>query len=149
MRKPRMRTVATLRLSERERPAMSRPTDNQINIAIAEACGWEAIMEACVFDGRPIVVGLIPGIAQDIRKEIPNYCADLNAMWEAEKTFSNDTVESRYALELLKMVSRWAKDGFSWGDQCENDFFRVANATARQRAEAFLRTLGKWPEEKE
>ena len=70
--------------------------------------------------------------------KLPDYCHDLNAMFVAEKMFPNDTKESEYALELLKLVSRWAKPGFDWGDQCQNDFYRVAHATARQRALAFM-----------
>lgn len=58
----------------------------------------------------------------------PNYCNDLNAMAEAEGTLSLDRL---YKLEAhLKQIA---------GAVC----FR---ATARQRAEAFLRTLGKWEE---
>ena len=65
-----------------------------------------------------------------------DYCNDLNAMHEAEKVF------------VEKGVNMW------W---CYVDFINRHNptrlgretavhATARQRAEAFLRTLGKWEE---
>jgi hypothetical protein len=86
-------------------------TDEQINVAIAEACGWKGCLEC----NDPI--------CED--NFIPNYCNDLNAMNEAEKTLSpSDLWTMKYYLP------------FQGGLE-----FR---STARQRAEAFLRTLDKW-----
>jgi hypothetical protein len=105
-------------------------TNEQINIAIAEACGWEKVEgEECFFDN---------GIEQIYIENIPDYCNDLNAMHEAEKVL-NDEQWPEYREELrnvvlggIRMVSQW----------CKADL----HATARQRAEAFLKTLGKWEE---
>jgi hypothetical protein len=58
-----------------------------------------------------------------------DFCRDLNAMHEAEKEL---TVEQWHDYVDF-MPSRW---------EC------AVHATARQRAEAFLRTLGKWEEGK-
>ena len=58
----------------------------------------------------------------------PDWCNDLNAMHEAEAKLSFE--------QLYKMEARLKE---MTGAVC----FR---ATARQRAEAFLRTLGKWEE---
>jgi hypothetical protein len=55
---------------------------------------------------------------------IPDYCGDLNAMHEAENVL-DETQAKCYEAMLVEY-------GF--------------HATARQRAEAFLRTLGKWEE---
>jgi hypothetical protein len=63
-----------------------------------------------------------------------NYCNDLNAMHEAEKVLKGIDTWS-YALRLTEVTQSRASDDMS--------FFC---ATARQRAEAFLRTLGKWEE---
>ena len=92
-------------------------TDDQINEAIAEACGWG---EECVLntDGNRGWV-----------TNYPLYCTDLNAMHEAEKNLPIKKILI-YFKKLEKLTSYW---------------FR---ATARQRAEAFLRTLGKWEEAK-
>jgi hypothetical protein len=60
-----------------------------------------------------------------------DWCTDLNAMHEAESTLTED--------QLWVMAREIEKN---WEDQW---YFR---ATARQRAEAFLRTLGKWEEAK-
>ena len=109
-------------------------TDNEINIAIAEACGWTRAHE---FDYLTVYPPSNKGKhtyrkGQELRQidKLPNYCNDLNAMHEAEKTFAGDdaTVE-KYWLELYDATeqTRWPYD-----------------ATARQRAEALLRTLGKW-----
>jgi hypothetical protein len=59
----------------------------------------------------------------------PNFATDLNAMHEAEKVLDSDELFRGYYLALYDITksTRWP-----------------INATARQRAEAFLRTLGKW-----
>jgi hypothetical protein len=96
-------------------------TDEQINAAIAEACGWENVT-AAHRSGRA------PGADYVGSEFIPDYCADLNAMHEAEKTLSTANM---YVMEVqIKRVLKAREFYF--------------HATARQRAEAFLRTLGKW-----
>jgi len=62
---------------------------------------------------------------------VRDYCTNLNAMHEAESILTED--------QLWVMAREIEKN---WEDQW---YFR---ATARQRAEAFLRTLGKWEEAK-
>jgi hypothetical protein len=99
-------------------------TDEQINAAIAEACGWEDISSG---------IGRIPLGAVKLLCKIPDYCTDLNAMHEAERVLQNQftpMIEETYwrNLQLVKPHPIYA--------------------TARQRAEAFLRTLGKWEEGK-
>ena len=85
-------------------------TEEQINIAIAEACG--------VFN-QPF-------------PRIPNYCNDLNAMHEAEKIFDH-ALYCRYINELCDITIKG-----------NNSMYM---ATAVQRAEAFLKTIGKWKEQ--
>lgn len=99
-------------------------TDEQINAVIAEVCGWTNVHPA----NRS---GKAPGTDYTSNYEhILNYCADLNAMHEAENTLVGQQF-SAYAFVLNDI------EGSLWG----------MRATARQRAEAFLRTLGKWEEE--
>ena len=102
-------------------------TDEQINQTIAMALGWSNLptdpSSMVQFTARN------PEGKWDM---VPNYCTDLNAIHEAElATF---------------------KTGFAWGEYfahlaivCDlgND---PITATARQRSEAFLRTIGKWEE---
>lgn len=84
----------------------------------------ERIAKACGWSDLVIVNGMYG------QTDIPNYCGDLNAMHEAE-----------------------AKQ--SWGTICKIDSYLkqmfgnvILRCTARQRAEAFLRTIGKWEEAK-
>jgi hypothetical protein len=70
---------------------------------------------------------------KDICKDCDkNYCTDLNAMHEAENVLTRQQTD-KYVTTLCLEV------------QPEPS---LHNATARQRAEAFLRTLGKWEEGK-
>ena len=97
-------------------------TDEQINAAIAEACGWTELEEcSCGFKQR----GNPPEWSAH-KKHIPNYCNDLNAMHEAEESLIGDL---------------WI--GYMKLADIEGSLFGI-RATARQRAEAFLRTIGKW-----
>lgn len=94
-------------------------TDEQINRAIAEACGW---------NNKPVV--RTNGKGSVWVTEWPDYCTDLNAMHEAEKVLTDDQREVFYPRNL----GAWQRP------------FNVIYAAARQRAEAFLRTVGKWEE---
>ena len=94
-------------------------TNEQINAAIAEACGWS--ME----DG--VWVWTADGI-DCTYYELWDWANDLNAMHLAEKTLSNANMYCM-AYHIVKGDSEFC-----------------FHATARQRAKAFLRTLGKWKE---
>ena len=98
-------------------------TDEQINIAIAEACGWKYEKnETHAPDGA---------FWWSKKPEFPDYCSDLNAMHEAEKIFDN-ALYCRYIDELCTQAIK--------GKNC------MYLATAAQRAEAFLKTINKWKE---
>lgn len=97
-------------------------TDDQINVAIAEACGWRK--EDCVY------MWTANGIDCTC-PELWDWCNDLNAMHQAEKTLT-DANMFVMAHHIERLVSAHGQHYF--------------HATARQRAEAFLRTLGKWEE---
>lgn len=107
-------------------------------IAIAEACDLKDIRgpRGYAFDGPHYLVASSQMGA--IRRLIPDYPNDLNAMHEAEKALAeNQKIE--YAKNLMGIV----RSGFG---HCTDDLFYFAHATAAQRAEAFLRTIGKWEE---
>jgi hypothetical protein len=99
-------------------------TNEKINAAIAEACGWKAV---CVDGDSGFYKGFDNGA--ELRPDLLDYCDDLNAMHEAEATLTEDQ---------LWIMARQIET--NWEDQW---YFR---ATARQRAEAFLKTIGKWEE---
>lgn len=112
-------------------------TDEQINAAIARECGWKSKEET---NGNPWLwwrTGKDGRIESTINA--PNYCADLNAMHEAEKVLTKD--RNSYLTTLVGLVETDHLRGLDadWPWVC---------ATACQRAEAFLRTLGKWEEGK-
>jgi hypothetical protein len=108
----------------------------QINIAIAESLGW-----TCIWDSRKYFKGINgypPGYtgnrnAESGRVEIPNYCNDLNAMHDAEKSLP---LRSR-----MTYLDHLGYDGSTTG--C---VFGTVTTPAMQRAEAYLRTIGKWVE---
>jgi hypothetical protein len=96
-------------------------------IAIAEACGWTEVDWNGVYQDW---LGVPPNEERD-RHPIPDYLNDLNAMHEAVETLRG-------------------KDGPQWFDfqrtlmiQC-GSWMNCIQASAAQRAEAFLRTLNLW-----
>lgn len=65
---------------------------------------------------------------------------DLNAMWQAEERI-NETPSLGYTYNIaLTELARAYEDGV-----CNH--MRLYHATAAQRAEALLRTIGKWKDE--
>jgi hypothetical protein len=99
---------------------MMKPEAQQI--AIKEACGW-----------RPDSRGLGWLSPQGCYDPEPDYLTDLNAMHDAEK--------------MLIRPNLYAKGG--WGTYLRHlsivtDEQHPIDATAAQRAEAFLRAVGKW-----
>lgn len=65
--------------------------------------------------------------------DLPDYLNDLNAMHEAEKTLSQKD-KREYAYQLNGGYYTSGLD----------DTFDIVHATAAQRAEAYLRAIGKW-----
>jgi hypothetical protein len=88
--------------------------DSEMQIAIAEACGWKVHPK----DRFIVIPPNAPHSVQPIHT-LPDYLNDLNAMHEAEKTLP-DNLFVQYANKI---------------PPC---------ATARQRAEVFLKTLNLW-----
>ena len=111
-------------------------TDKQINAAIAEACGFVCLHEFQVDkDGAKFAFWDYPPTWTGPKKQpwLLDFCNDLNAMHEAEKTLA---------------PKNWNNYSENWWIYCNllrvNDADEAIHATARQRAEAFLRALGKW-----
>ena len=142
-------------------------TNQEINIAIAEACGLRLfVLHKPLHDPFGYYRENANGYTNDIEKAwrvtaeiaakyvngredqpdrviaepapVPNYCNDLNAMHEAEKTLN----EKEAMFYLHRLFQKRLKDGSTGTIACimDNSVF----ATAPQRAEAFLSTLGKW-----
>jgi len=93
-------------------------TPEQQRTAIAEACGWYCNTRNMWF--RPP--------SSNMKEEpLPDYLNDLNAMHEAEKVLTKTQQDKYYT--KLSYTGTW---------------FECLHSTASQRAEAFLRTIGKW-----
>ncbi len=108
-------------------------TDQEINMAIAEVCGWSGItVQHSPWDEtQQWVVGIKPrSVSILIKEPIPPYVADLNAMHDAELMLGERGDLGVYFEQLSNITER--------------DETPMFQATARQRAEAFLRTIGKW-----
>lgn len=111
-------------------------TNEQINIAIAKLQGWTKINEVDRGCGiHPEFTDSKDYLGRPMKNpptwEIPDYCNDLNAMHEAEKLLNKKGAERRiYIAMIYKLVGYHSYD--------------VCHATAAQRAEAFLKTIGKW-----
>lgn len=112
----------------------------EINVAIAEACGWKCC------EPRPRVVDSpyarwMKGDNLREFRNLPNYCHDLNAMQEAEKILVEQNRYGDYMNALMAKVCSDADEPFNHDTETVWGCF---HATARQRSEAFLRTIGKW-----
>ena len=94
----------------------------EINKRIAIACGWK-IRPNGIFENGDYIA---------FEKDLPNYHGDLNAMHEAETILENDQAD-QYEEELAKITG-----GLDY----------LFHIPADQRAEAFLRTIGQWEDEK-
>jgi hypothetical protein len=105
-------------------------TNEQINAAIAEACGWTGIHDSGPWHNHKLW-GYPPmkhGQGGNAYKYLPDYCADLNAMHDAEKVLRDKELLFEYGMHISN----------------SHHYEYLLRATARERAEAFLRTLGKW-----
>jgi hypothetical protein len=114
-------------------------TPEQQRITIAEACGWTSeYADVPTWNNslNSYQGGYEPVQTLLFRKErkcfiaenLPDYLNDLNAMHEAEKMLEAD-------------------DNHAYGCYCSDLYEKYGNTvslTAAQRAEAFLRTIGKW-----
>jgi hypothetical protein len=103
---------------------------NEIDKRIAIACGWE------LPNGFPSELWEHPiwGCAHE--SDLPNYHGDLNAMHEAEKVLGEKRIRS-YAFTLAQVLDT------SPTVDLDDQFLNI-HATAAQRAETFLRTIGQW-----
>ena len=113
----------------------NKMTDEQINIAIAEACGWSNIQDSDYKPfGKAQLVGRHPSGSYQNLLRLPDYLNDLNAMHEAWETLTL-AKKRQFETELYRVI-------ICDGDYNRNDdAMKITNATARQRAEALLETL--------
>ena len=110
-------------------------TNEQINIAIAEHCGWEPRKNT---EGNVIAWQSLGAYRAFSPDDLPNYCNDLNAMHEAVMTLPENK-RVLYGMYLACECGHMDKNKVG--------LWNISTATARHQAKAFLRTLGiKWKE---
>jgi len=113
-------------------------------IAIAEACGWKRVTGESVqcpayafilIDPNNFQVAWTHSSVTALTKYLPDYLNDLNAMHEAEKILTH----------------KQRIDHMEWLGMCSDDYgsevWAYVHADAAQRADALLRTIGRWEEE--
>lgn len=111
-------------------------TDQQINERIAVICGWKRIV---VDDPEGGLMDLWKDTAGELMDVPPNYANDLNAMRDAEATINTPISKSEYVFRLGVTIQPNLK-------LADASVFKKVTATARQRAEAFLRAHNQWEE---
>ena len=125
-------------------------------IAIAEACGWKvwqskhghwvwASPDRERFENEPVVARFSSETGEELPDQrplgpecsapVPDYLNDLNAMHESEKVLTDERQRERFHVLLRGTF-----------EQTQISWFEYCHATAAQRAESFLRTIGKWEE---
>jgi len=123
-------------------------TPQEINAAIAESLGWKylenIITPSRSFNGAQSMGDCWQrpdgncGYGDYVP---PNYCNDLNAMHEVIKSLDVGTRFKWFGMLYLVCTETpfWEDDTST--ERCAHS---VCNATALQRAEAYLKTIGKW-----
>lgn len=132
-------------------------TTDEINIAIAESCGWhphpdndKRIQKFWTYEGtgyglpvgKPKMTAAMPEILDDGESmhfgtsPLPDYCNDLNAMHKAELALWHDECLVEKYEEILRneYLHEVGYQGCS--------YWFMAGASIRARA--FLKTIGKW-----
>lgn len=123
--------------------------DAEMRISIAEACGWKRVT---LRDGWGDVWEDWKNDAQPFKSGLPDYPSDLNAICEAIKSLPPDRPHSSnpndyptwmFNSHLCKVLGiQLFENGHFVGNQ--DSLFKFVNATARDRAIAFLKTIGKY-----
>jgi hypothetical protein len=117
--------------------------EHEQRIAIAEACGKLTKTYFCEDKSGDRCIGNREGSSGTYVHDLPDYLNDLNAMHEAEKMLWGMDWSNRYAFNdnLANTLKGRTVNRNEW------DAETLLDATAAQRAEAFLQTLNLWPDD--
>lgn len=130
--------------------------DVELNKSIAEILGWKWIQLS--FDSPSHLIGTHPDYKSYIDYQgrsypsnnhlpmygaaVPDYCNDLNAAHIMEKWLksSGEYSQRNYYANVLGGLT-YNDNGRGWVPLSNDDCFPILHATARQRAEAFLKVM--------
>jgi hypothetical protein len=117
-------------------------TDDQINIAIAEnVLGWRQSVAGHPQSGNIVVIWTDNKSNFCHFRKPAKFCTDLNAMREAEQRLWSMNSELRF--EFIHQLAKLIKPRYGY----QMLALDALDVTARQRAEALLKTIGKWEEQ--
>jgi hypothetical protein len=125
--------------------------------AIAEYCGWKDVRGHM---GIPPENGMLFPYPEHHEEDwrlkpfrgLPDYLNDLNAMHEAEKSLEDKDENGRLMAEYASWKLSSVCEIYSPKNELVHAYagsignYLLVHATAAQRAEAFLKTIGKWEE---
>lgn len=115
------------------------------NQMIAEYCGWFAFYPSGRLDGQ--LFGYPPNFIVGQYLEIPDYWNDLNEMHKAERYLLEKPISlQKYGENLQQITNYYVVGVVEDYPRHLGSLAKICHATAQQRAEAFLRTFGKWEE---
>ena len=114
-------------------------------IAIAKACGWSYQNKHPRFGKQSVKSWYFMNteITVSSSSKLPDYLNDLNAMHKAEKVLTYNQV-----FGYAQLVESFTQTTIGVGGTPLGRSFQSITSTASQRAEAFLRTIGKWEDAK-
>lgn len=119
-------------------------TEEEQQMAIAEFCGWREAFPRGKDPHPETKRGgiLLPYHWVNERTharvmDLPDYLHDLNAMHEVEEKLSDD-IRYDFCLWVMKLGAPHTSTS------ARENIWLATHATAAQRAEALLRTIGKW-----
>ena len=115
--------------------------NDQINITIAESRFDIAYCEGSKTCGTFRRYNVFTN-RRELLKLVEDYCNDLNAMHVVERELCQMGKESDYWF-YLRRAHDFDEGSANWS---EVDFFNACTSAARERAEAYLRTIGEWVE---
>jgi hypothetical protein len=114
--------------------SVTKMTDNELNIKVAELAGWKKTKGSDLYPKLQFASNVdywsknVNGSPGGWSSEVPRFATDLNLMHEAENRMTEGQ-KYRYGIVL--------ENSTSYTDQPR----RIWNATARQRAEAFVNVM--------
>jgi len=120
-------------------------TKERQNIVIAEFCGWRITDETVINPvGESRYARFKNGVDQ-IANIIPDYTGSLDAMAGAESNLKGSRDDEHSQLSgFIEQLSLVCGDGMEPLNVYDWD---LIHSTAEQRAEALIKTIGRWEEE--